>query len=89
MIGQNYYNLTCLTNGAENIDPSVSYIWFKSYGTQSRIQLSHLSNTLSFSNLSLSDAGQYTCQATVTSPYLFDDIIVMKSQVVRIHCKRN
>ena len=41
-------------------------------------------NVLSFSPLRLSDAGQYTCQATVSSPYLNNDITMMGTQDVTL-----
>ena len=86
-IGRNEYKLTCHASGAENIDPSISYIWLRNYGTPSQIQFSDHSSTLSFSNLSVSDAGQYTCLATIASPHLINDITAMGSHIIKIQCK--
>ena len=76
MLGQNGYSLTCGVNGAENLNPIITYQWIKNNGTQSQIQVGGNLKVLSFSPLSLSDAGQYTCQATVSSPYLIDNITI-------------
>ena len=42
---------------------------------------------LSFSPLRLSDAGRYTCQATVSSPYLNSDITMMDTHDVILQSK--
>ena len=56
-LGQSY-SLTCEVSGAS--DPVSSYQWRKG-----DTMLSEAGQTLSFSSLSLSDAGQYTCLVTV------------------------
>ena len=84
MLGQNGYSLTCGVNGADNLNPTITYQWTKNNGTQTQIQVGGNLQVLSFSPLSLSDAGQYTCQATVSSPYLIDNITRMDSQDVMI-----
>lgn len=87
IVGEHAYSLTCIANGAENIIPSVTYHWFKNYGTQTQLQVGFPANTLFFSNLSLSDAGRYTCLATISSPYLDDDITATGSHDFRVYCK--
>ena len=77
MLGQNGYSLTCGVNGAENLNSSITYQWTKN---NAQIQVGGDPKVLSFSPLRLSDAGQYTCQATVSSHYLNNDITVMNSQ---------
>ena len=62
--GQNY-TLTCSVSRVENFNPIIAYQWTKNNGTE--IQVGTNSNTLSFSPLKLSDAGQYMCQVTVDS----------------------
>ena len=79
MLGQSGYSLTCNVNGAEN--PSVTYQWTKNNGTQTQIQVGTDSQVLSFSSLRLSDAGLYTCQATVSSPC---NIIITDTQEVTL-----
>ena len=73
MLGQSGYSLTCniigeLTDPAI-VNPSITYQWTKENDTtQTLIQVSSI---LSFSSpLRLSDAGQYTCQAMISSSYL-------------------
>ena len=56
-LGRNY-SLTCEVSGTS--DPVSSYQWRKG-----DTMFSEAGPTLSFSSLSLSDAGQYTCQVTV------------------------
>ena len=65
VLGQSGYSLTCgvAVHGTENY--SITYQWTKSNGTQTQVGTNRV---LSFSPLRLSDAGQYTCQATITSP---------------------
>ena len=66
MVGQSGYSLTCgvTVTGAEN--PSLTYQWTKNDGTHSQVQVG-TDRVLSFSPLRVSDAGQYTCQATAVS----------------------
>ena len=69
------YSLTCTVTGADRLNPTIAYQWFKdntvvSGGTQS---------TLSFSSLSLSDAGQYRCDVTVSSTLLSRSIAEMSN----------
>ena len=70
---------------SDNLNPAsrIGYQWTKN-GTQTQIQVGADPKVLSFSPLSLSDAGQYTCQATVSSPYLNHNVIVMGSHDVGI-----
>ena len=85
VLGQNGYSLTCSVNGAGNLNASISYQWIKNNGTQTEIQVKATNvkvHILSFSPFRLSDNGHYTCQATVSSPYLNNDITMMDSQDV-------
>ena len=86
MLGQNGYSLTCGVNGAGNLSPTITYQWIKNNGTLTQIELGSDPKLLSLdsSPLRLSDAGRYTCQVTVTSPYLIDNITVMDSQDITI-----
>ena len=66
MVGS-MYSLTCIVTGAERLtDSTIAYQWFKDGETVTE----ETSETLSFTSLTLSDAGSYTCQATVTSSLL-------------------
>ena len=82
-MGQSY-SLTCGITGAENLNPSTTYQWTKNNGTQTQIRADRV---LSFSPLRLSDAGRYTCQATVSSPYLYNDITMMDTQDITFQSK--
>ena len=65
MVGQSGYSLACDVTviGADAGNPSITYQWTKSNGTQTQVGTDRV---LSFSPLRLSDAGRYTCQATVS-----------------------
>ena len=84
LLGQNSYSIICGINGTENLNSTITYQWIKNNGTQTQIQVGADPKVLSFSPLSLSDAGRYTCQATVSSPYLNNDIIRTDSQDVTL-----
>ena len=86
VLGQGGYSLTCdlTVTGAENLNSSITYQWTKNNGTQTLVGADRV---LSFSSLRLSDAGQYTCQATVSSPYLNNDITIMDTHDVRLQSK--
>lgn len=77
--GHNVYSITCIVNGADNLNPSITYQWTKDNGTRTQIPVGHIPSVLSLSPLRLFDAGQYTCQATVRSQYLSRDIMLMES----------
>ena len=64
VLGQSGYSLTCgvAVTGADSANPSITYQWTKDNGTQTQAGTDRV---LSFSPLRLSDAGRYTCQATV------------------------
>ena len=62
--GQNGYSVICGVIVTGTTNPSITYQWTKIIGT-STIQVG-ADRILSFSPLRLSDAGRYTCQATVS-----------------------
>ena len=64
------YSLTCTVTGAVRLYPTIAYQWFKNNTEVS----GETQSTLSFSSLSLSDAGQYRCDVTVGSALLNRDI---------------
>ena len=83
-LGQSSYSLICDVNGAESLNPTITYRWTKHNGTLTQIQQDGANpEVLSFSPLRLSDAGQYACQATVSSPFLNNDTTTMDTQDVR------
>ena len=83
VVGQSGYSLTCGIIGTGNLSPSMTYQWTKNDGTQT-IQVGADPRVLSFSPLRLSDAGRYTCQATVTSTYLNSGITRTNTQDVTL-----
>ena len=91
LLGQSGYSLTCGITGTENLSPSITYQWTKNNGTQDQTQIQNDEGNprVSFSHLRPSDAGQYTCQATIRSPYLIDDIIVMNTLDVTLQSESN
>ena len=82
------YSLTCTVTGAERLTghgAMVTYQWLKNDVVVSGQTMA----TLSFSPLTFSDAGGYTCQATVTSSLLSAPITtpVSNSLSVRLTCR--
>ncbi len=71
MAGQSY-TLTCTVTGAEALTPTISYQWFEE--TSPRVMLSTTSANLTFDPLNLSDAGQYSCDVIVSSPFVTSDL---------------
>ena len=79
------YSLTCGVTVTGNPNSFITYQWIKNNGIQTEdVQAGTDPKVLSFSPLRLSDAGWYTCQATVSSPYLNNDITDAASQNVTI-----
>ena len=68
MVGSMYF-LNCTITGADRLtNPMVFYGWFKN-GIYMEVS-DQTMETLSFSSLTFSDAGRYSCQATVMSSLL-------------------
>ena len=67
------YSLNCTVTGADRLNPTITYQWFKDSTVVSG------ETTLSFSSLSLSDAGQYRCDVTVSSTLLSQPITKMSN----------
>ena len=72
--------LTCTVSGGDNLSPTIAYQWTRNnsvtVGTNSR--------TLLLSSIGLSDAGNYTCHATVNSGLLTNSITMSDSQIVMV-----
>ena len=62
------YSLMCTVTGADSLNSTINYQWFKT--TPSRTQVGTNSLTLTFDPLDLSDAGQYECIVSASSPFL-------------------
>ena len=69
------YSLMCSVTGAVSINPTITYQWFKT--TPRRIEVGTNSPILTFDTLVLSDAGQYSCEVTVSSSLLSQDATVV------------
>ena len=84
MVGS-MYSLTCTVTGAERLTGAMmTYQWFKS----GDILLNETMATLSFQSLVISDAGGYTCQATVTSSVLGAPISSNSTNAVGVNLTR-
>ena len=79
MVGQTDNTLTCGVSGADNLDPTTTYLWTRDGGKE----VSCLS-TLPLSPIGLSDAGNYTCHATVNSDLLTNGITMSTNQIVMV-----
>lgn len=60
-VGQSY-TLTCTLSGVENMLQDSIYQWKKN-----GVIIDHIEQILSFSSLTLSDAGKYSCTVTVNT----------------------
>ena len=84
MLGESGFTLTCCVIGADRLNPFIIYQWTKDNGTQTQIQDGSNPRTVSFHPLRVSDAGRYTCQATISSASLSNDIVWSASHDVRV-----
>ena len=67
------YSLMCTVTGADSLNATVAYQWFKT--NPNRTQVGTNSPTLTFDPLVLSDAGQYSCEVRVSSITLVSKVI--------------
>ena len=82
MVGS-MYSLTCIVTGAERLtDAMVTNQWFKN-GVDLMVSGWTMA-TLSFCSLTFTDAGNYTCEATVTSSLLSGPVSFNSSNSVGI-----
>ena len=90
MLGQDSsYTLTCRVFVTNNFcSPSISYQWIKN-NDAAAVQVGTEPDILSFNSFRLSDAGLYTCYATISSSSLGSDISVTASREVRIQSELN
>ncbi len=79
--------MTCNVDVSDNLCPLISYQWTKNNGTVTQLEAGIEPNTLSLSPLRLSDAGLYTCLATVRSLRIANDVTVTGTHEVRIQGK--
>ena len=84
VVGESGFTLTCCISGADNLNPFIIYQWTKDNGTQTQIQDGADPRTISFSPLRVSDAGQYTCQASISSTNLDNRLIQFCSRHVMV-----
>ena len=78
------YSLTCTVTGADRLTGStITYQWFK----DDVMVPAQTMETFSFTSLFFSDAGRYTCQATVMSSLLSGPITTNNSVDVTLTCE--
>ena len=69
VVGQSY-SLSCSVSGADSLSPtSTTYRWYNE-SDDPRSQVGTNSSAYAFTLVQLYHAGQYTCEVTITSPYL-------------------
>ena len=70
MAGQRY-TLTCAVTGGDSLTPTITYQFTQDNPGQTGVVGGVLTTpTLTFNPLMLSNSGQYSCRATITSPHL-------------------
>ena len=82
LMAESDYTLTCDVSGADNLNPMITYQWTRYDGT-TQTQVGS-SRTLTLSSVGLSDAGNYTCRATINSALLRDSITISGTQTVMV-----
>ena len=82
-VGQSY-SLTCSVSGADYLNPTIVYQWFET--DDPGVVLARSVN-LQLPPLQLTEDSHYTCQATVSSPYLTEDLTFNQTQDVTIRSK--
>ena len=70
--------MTCSVSEADNLNATIEYEW----RDQSSTSIGNSKN-LTFNSLSLSNAGRYTCKATITSSYVVEQIITTDTHNVK------
>ena len=77
--GLNFSLICDILGDYGHLHPNVSYLW-----TSSSSYATTNNNSLFFYSLHLSDAGEYTCQVNVASPYLKNNITAVASYSLTI-----
>ena len=77
------YSLTCDVSGAERLHPNITYQWIKN-NSDAQMQVGNDSKSLFFSSLTLSDAGVYSCQISIQSPYISKEIMATDFQIIEM-----
>ena len=82
MVGQTGNTLTCSVSGAERLSPTIIYQWTRKDGSTQ----THVGSSRSFtlSRLTLTSAGEYACNITVSSDLLDSGIPVSTSTPQRV-----
>lgn len=80
------YSLVCTVNGADSLNATITYQWFKTNPSQTQLGIN--SHILTFDPLVVSDAGHYSCEVIVSSDRLSRDITITSSRYeIRFSCK--
>lgn len=82
------YTLHCTVLGADGLNGTINLRWSKSRTLEIESGTGkHL--PLLLMNLELSDAGQYICNTTITSPYIRDSITDESIEELYVASKKN
>jgi len=82
--GQNY-SLNCSVIGAETLKPNITYCWYNE-SSNPRIRLV-TNKTLTLLHLQEYYTGNYTCEMSLTSPYLRENLIRREMKKVIVQSK--
>ena len=82
MVGQTDNILTCDVSGADNLNPTIAYLWTKDDGhTQTQVGTN---SNLTLSSLRFSHIGDYTCNVTINSTLLNNNISISSNNSQRV-----
>ena len=82
MVGQTDNILTCDVSGADNLNPTIAYLWTRNDGhTQTQVGTN---SNLTLSSLRFSHVGDYTCNVTVNSTLLNSNISTSSDNSQRV-----
>jgi len=82
--GQSYF-LSCSVSGAGSLSPTITYRWYNE-SSNPRSQVG-TTKTYTLNPLQLYYAGQYTCEVTITSPYMNGDLSQRMMQDITVQSK--
>ena len=86
VVGQLGYSLDCSVSGADSLNPTITYRWYNE-SSNPRSQVGTTSSYGFPERLRPYHAGEYTCEVTITTPYLDEDLSSSMMQDITLQSK--